>query len=68
MNDNLLTAAELAEAMAVSLSTVRRMTRDGQIPVVRARTLLRYDLGQVVEALQQVGARCRPVDCTDSPR
>jgi excisionase family DNA binding protein len=61
MDNKLLTAQELAEAMAVSLATIRRMTRDGQIPVVRVRCLVRYDLGQVVEALQQVGGGGRDV-------
>ena len=44
----LLTATELADALGVSLSTVRRMTRDGQIPVVRLRGAVRYDLEAVV--------------------
>lgn len=65
METKLLTATELADAMAVSLVTIRRMTRDGQIPVVRVRCLVRYDLLQVVEALQQDGPRRREV--TDSP-
>ena len=47
----LLTATELAEALAVSLSTVRRLTRDGQIPVVRVRSAVRYEFAAVVEAL-----------------
>jgi excisionase family DNA binding protein len=46
--DRLLTAQELAEALGVSISTVRRMTRDGQIPVVRLRGAVRYDLVAVV--------------------
>lgn len=49
--DRLLTAAELADALAVSVSTIRRMSRDRQVPVVRVRTLVRYDLAAVVEAL-----------------
>ena len=43
----LLTAEELAEALAVSLSTIRRMTRDGDLPVVRVRTLVRYEFDDV---------------------
>ena len=52
MADRLLTAPELAEALAVSLSTIRRMTRDGEIPVMRMRTLVRYDLDDVLASLQ----------------
>ena len=48
--DRLLTASALAGALAVSLSTIRRMTRDGEIPVVRLRTLVRYDLDAVLAA------------------
>ena len=53
-NARLLTANELATALAVSLSTIRRMTRDGQVPVVRIRGLLRYDLDDVLVALSHV--------------
>lgn len=58
MADNrkrLLTAQEMAEVMAVSLSTVRRMTRYGEIPVVRVRTLVRYDLDDVMAHLSDIG-------------
>lgn len=51
----LLTAAELAVALGVGLSTIRRMTRDGQVPVVRVRSLVRYDLEVVVDALGNLG-------------
>jgi len=47
----LLTADQLADALAISLSTVRRMTRDGQIPFIRVRSLLRYDLLHVLDCL-----------------
>lgn len=49
--NRLLSANELAEALGVSLSTVRRLTRDGQIPVIRVRSMVRYDISAVVEAL-----------------
>jgi len=47
----LLTAFELAEALSVSVSTVRRLSRHGQIPTIRVRALVRYDLDDVLEAL-----------------
>ena len=54
----LLNAVELAEALAVSLSTIRRMTRHGEIPVLRLRSLLRYDL-EDVKARLTVGQSSR---------
>ena len=50
----LLTAVELAEALAVSLSTIRRMTRDG-LPVIRVRSLVRYDFDDVLVSLARRG-------------
>jgi excisionase family DNA binding protein len=47
----LLTARALAKALAVSESTVRRMVRDKEVPVIRVRGLLRFDLGAVVRGL-----------------
>ena len=47
----LLSTAELATYLGVSVSTVKRMLRDDQIPVVRVRSLIRFDLQAVVEAL-----------------
>jgi len=46
--NRLLTSTELADALGVSLSTVRRMTRDGQIPCVRVRSLVRYHFEAVL--------------------
>lgn len=47
----LLTASELAEALAVSVSTIRRMTRNGEVPVLRLRSLVRYDFDAVKSRL-----------------
>lgn len=47
----LLTATSLAEYLSVSLSTIRRMTRDGEIPAVRIRTAIRFDPEAVVRWL-----------------
>ena len=49
--EQLLSAAGLADFLSVSVSTVRRMTRDGQLPVVRVRTAVRYDPEAVVRWL-----------------
>lgn len=54
--EKLMTAEELAEYLSVSISTVRRLTRDGQIPVVRVRDLPRYDPEAVAEALSTEAA------------
>jgi excisionase family DNA binding protein len=48
---DLLTVTELADALAVSVATIRRMTRDGQIPCIRVRSLVRYDLEAVLLTL-----------------
>ena len=50
-HSRLLTAPELASYLGVSLSTVRRLTRDSQVPVVRVREAVRYDREAVVTAL-----------------
>jgi len=47
----LLNTTELADHLSVSASTVRRLVRDRQIPVVRVRTRVRYDPEAVVRAL-----------------
>ena len=51
-NDSLLTTEQLARHLAVSVSTIRRLTRDGQIPCVRIRSLVRYDLNAVLGSLE----------------
>ena len=48
---DLLTVSELADALAVSVATIRRMTKDGQIPCIRVRSLVRYDLETTLLAL-----------------
>lgn len=47
-----LTARQLAEVLQVSESTVRRLAREGRIPVVRVTPrLTRYNLQTVLRAL-----------------
>ena len=47
-----LTARQIAEILQVSETTVRRLAREGHIPVVRVTPrLARYNLGAVLRAL-----------------
>ena len=58
-----LTARQLAQVLQVSESTVRRLAREGRIPVVRVTPrLTRYHLDSVLHALdggQQRGGKRR---------
>ncbi len=50
--DEFLTARQLAEVLQVSESTVRKLSREGRIPVVRLTPrLARYNLPAVLRAL-----------------
>jgi len=56
-----LTAAELAERLRVRPDTVRRWMRAGRIPVLRvSEKVVRYDYGEVIEALRARGRREEP--------
>lgn len=52
-----LTAQELASLLQVSLKTVRRAYRSGEIPMVRFRHMVRFDLEDVKRVMQQEAAR-----------
>ena len=57
--EEFLTARQLAEVLQVSESTVRRLAREGRIPVVRLTPrLARYHLQAVMRALD--GDKSRP--------
>ena len=57
--EDFLTARQLAEVLQVSESTVRRLAREGRIPVVRLTPrLARYHLQAVMRALD--GDKPRP--------
>ena len=57
MNDKKLTEAELAERWNISLSTLRKMRREGRTPhSFRAGYLIRYSL-QVVEEYERTNDR-----------
>ena len=54
--DEFLTARQLAEFLKVSESTVRKLSREGRIPVVRLTPrLARYHLPAVLRALDGDG-------------
>ena len=54
-SDCMLTVGELAEALAVSIRTIRRMVDDGQIPYLMIRSQLRFHLPDVINALRKGG-------------
>ena len=53
MKKTWLTAQELASLLQVSLKTVRRAYRSGEIPMVRFRHMVRFDLEDVKRVMQQ---------------
>lgn len=59
--EEFLTARQLAGLLQVSESTVRRLAREGRIPVVRLTTrLLRFHLPSVRSALDVTQEKARP--------
>jgi len=53
-NVRLLTAEELGQFLGVSISTVRRMVKDQQIPVVRVRGTVRFNPAAVETVLTNI--------------
>ncbi len=54
MDDNLLTADELATRLGVKAGTVKRWGRDGWIPVIRLTPkIIRFSLENVINALTE---------------
>jgi len=53
-----LTTKELALLLQVSMKTIRRAYRNGEIPIVRFRRMVRFDLEDVRRVMQQ--KRIRP--------
>jgi excisionase family DNA binding protein len=51
-NDSWITAEELAGFLKMPLTSVWRLSRSGQIPCYRLGRLMRFDLGEVREALK----------------
>ena len=52
-NDNRLSVKELAEFIGVSTDTIRRAFRKGEIPAIRVKTALRFDLDEVLRYMQR---------------
>ena len=55
MNTAWLTTRELASLLNVSIKTIRRAYRNGEIPIVRFRRMIRFDLEQIRQAVNKDG-------------
>jgi excisionase family DNA binding protein len=79
-NDHRVSVRELAELVGVSTDTIRRAYRTGELPAIRVRTALRFDLDEVRRCMQRkaetlydtrpgaAGGNCRPRAEAASPR
>ena len=61
MKKSWLTVDELASALKVSVKSIRRAYRKGQIPVERICRFVRFDLERVKEAMQGNGQGQSPI-------
>ena len=52
-NDNRMSVKELAAFIRVSTDTIRRAFRKGEIPAIRVKTALRFDLDEVLRYMQR---------------
>ena len=52
-NDNRMSVKELAEFIGVSTDTIRWAFRSGEIPAIRVKTALRFDLDEVLRYMQR---------------
>jgi len=69
MKKTWLTAKELALLLQVSLKTVRRAYRNGEIPMVRFRHMVRFNLAKVQRAMERNGrSRMRRLNGTSTPQ
>ena len=66
MNRSWLTADELAAVLKVSVKSIRRAYRKGEIPVERFCRFVRFDLERVKQAMQDNG-HGRFGDSNDKP-
>ncbi|MDP1947867.1 MAG: helix-turn-helix domain-containing protein [Nitrospirota bacterium] len=57
MKKTWLTTNELAALLQVSIKTIRRACRNGEIPIVRFRRMVRFDLEEVRRVMQQESVR-----------
>jgi excisionase family DNA binding protein len=51
--DGRISIRELAALLRVSTDTIRRAFRSGEIPAIRVRTALRFDLDEVLRCLRR---------------
>jgi excisionase family DNA binding protein len=67
MKKTWLTAKELASLLQVSIKTVRRAYRTGEIPMARFRHMVRFDLAEVRRAMKRNGrSRLRRLNGTST--
>jgi excisionase family DNA binding protein len=52
LNGTLISAEALGELLSLPPASVRRLAREGKLPVLRVGRLLRFDLARVLEALE----------------
>ena len=57
MHTSWLTTRELASLLNVSIKTIRRAYRNGEIPIVRFRRMIRFDLDQIRNVVKEDGVR-----------
>jgi excisionase family DNA binding protein len=51
-NGRLVSAEALGELLSLPPASVRRLAREGKLPVLHVGRLLRFDLARVLEALE----------------
>jgi len=69
MKNTWLTTKELAALLQVSIKTVRRAYRNGEIPMVLFRHMVRFDLAQVRRVMARNGrSRLRRLNGNATPQ
>jgi excisionase family DNA binding protein len=58
-NDGRVSVKELAALLKVSTDTIRRAYRRGELPAIRVKTALRFDLDEVKRCMQRKGQEWR---------
>jgi excisionase family DNA binding protein len=53
IQDGCVSVRELAELLQVSTDTIRRAYRRGELPAIRVKTALRFDLEEVHRVMQR---------------
>lgn len=57
--DGRVSVKELAALLQVSTDTIRRAFRKGELPAIRVKTALRFDLDEVKRCMQRKGKERR---------